>query len=289
MSPLNKAGHESTLTDGAATREQMAAQLRKVSMSKVNATQASASTRPPAKLIEQLSRQGVAAGSYSYRPLDNLRKIIAGRMTEAVQTVPHYSCTMRIEVNGLYERRTVLNDGAAQKVSINDLLIKAAAIALMECPSVNSGFTDQGIITHNHADVAFAVAMEGGLVTPIVRAADTKPIRKIAEETRELAARGRRKRLRPEEYSGGSFTVSNLGMFGVSSFDAIVNQPQAAILSVGAPEQTYLFDERGPRIGTLMTVTLTSDHRVIDGAMAATWLGILKRTIENPSRWTVET
>lgn len=240
----------------------------------------------PTETVAQLEKLGIAAGSYSFRPLDGLRKLIARRMSESVRTAPHFSVSMRMEVDALMARRADLNANASVKVSVNDLLIKASGLALMECPQVNSGYTDAGIITHAHADISFAVSFAGGLVTPIIRHAESKSVRAIADETRDLADRGRRKRLRPEEYNGGSFTVTNLGMFGVSAFDAIINQPQGAILSIGAPERCYQLDGETPRVALVLTATLTSDHRVIDGASSAAWLNKFKHHVEDPLAWT---
>ena len=240
---------------------------------------------PSEDLVHQLAMLGIPEGSYDFQPLNGLRKLIARRMLDSVRIAPHFSASIRIETDALMACRSELNRGAATKISVNDLLIKAAALALVDCPRVNSSYTDAGIITHRHADVAFAVSMEGGLVTPIVHGAEAKSVSAIAEETRDLADRGRRKRLRPEEYNGGSFTVSNLGMYGVSSFDAIINQPQSAIVSVGAPERGFVIDGDMPRIASLMIATLTSDHRLIDGATAASWLQAFKRAIEAPTTW----
>lgn len=236
----------------------------------------------PEDIAAELAMQGIAPGSYDFAPLDGLRKLIARRMVEAVQTAPHFSLDMKIELDPLLALRERINGDEAVRVSVNDMLIKAAGLALVQAPGVNVSFTSAGIVRHHHADVAFAVAMDGGLVTPIIREAETKSLREIAAETRDLAARGRIKRLKPEEYSGGSFSLSNLGMFGVSRFDAIINRPQGAILSVGTGEKCFLFDGDAPRVATVMTATLTSDHRAIDGAVAAQWLKQLKTIIEAP-------
>ncbi|MDB5576319.1 MAG: aceF [Bradyrhizobium sp.] len=237
---------------------------------------------PPEGLVKDLELLGIAPGSYDYAPLDGLRRLIARRMVESVQTAPHFALEMKIELDRLLDAREALNMESNIRVSVNDFLIRAAALALMRHPAVNVSFTADGIVTHHDADVAFAVAMNGGLVTPIVRRAQQKSVIEIATETQDLAARGRIKRLKPAEYYGGSFSISNLGMFGVSRFGAIINQPQSAILSVGAAEKCYVPDGDGPRCATILTATLTSDHRAIDGATAASWLREFKALIEQP-------
>jgi pyruvate dehydrogenase E2 component (dihydrolipoamide acetyltransferase) len=236
----------------------------------------------PKDLVKELELLGIAPGTYDFRPLDGLRKVIARRMVESVNLAPHFSLNIKVEVDDLLALRAQVNTGAMVRVSVNDLLIKAAAMTLMRCPELNTSFTSKGIITHHHADIAFAVAMKGGLVTPIVRQAETKSPHKISEETADLSARGRIKRLLPMEYSGGSFSVSNLGMFGISSFGAIINQPQSGILSVGAAEKTHVFDKDEPRVATVIHATLTCDHRVVDGAVGAKWLQIFKGFVEAP-------
>ena len=236
----------------------------------------------PVDLVETLTEQGIRPGSYDFAPLGIMRKIIAQRMMESVSTKPHFSLTMKVELDALLAFRGELNRAGENKVSVNDLMIKASALALRDCPEVNASFTSQGIITHHNADIAFAVAIEGGLITPIVRKAELKSLLEIATETRDLAARARSRRLKAEEYSGGSFSVSNLGMFGISSFDAIINPPQSSILSIGAAEGSYVFDEGAPRIAQLLTATLTSDHRAVDGASGARWLKTFKQFVEQP-------
>lgn len=239
-------------------------------------------TAVPAALAEDLEKQGIPPGSYDFVPLTSLRRLIARRMVESVHTAPHFSIDAKIEIDAVQRLRETLNGVGDVRLSLNDLMIKAAAMALLRAPGINVSYSDAGIVTHRHADVGFAVAMDSGLVTPIVRMAETKSPQQIAVETADLVARGRVKRLRPEEYYGGSFCISNLGMFGVSRFDAIINRPHAAILSIGTGEKTYVLDGPETRIATVMTVTLTSDHRVIDGAVAARWLAAFKGLIEQP-------
>jgi pyruvate dehydrogenase E2 component (dihydrolipoamide acetyltransferase) len=162
------------------------------------------------------------------------------------------------------------------------MLIKAAAIALKRAPDANASYTPDGIAMHHHADIAVAVAVEGGLITPIVRAAETKGLAQIAREMKDLAERARARKLRPEEFQGGSFSISNLGMFGVKSFASIINEPQGAILSVGAGEKRPVARGDTLAVATVMTVTLTCDHRVVDGAIGARWLSVFKSLVEDP-------
>ena len=207
-------------------------------------------------------------------------------MTEAVHEVPSFPLTVDLEIDALLAARSAINailekDGV--KVSVNDLVIKAAAMALMRSPAANASYTPEGIARHHHADVAVAVAIEGGLITPIIRAAETKGLAQIATEMKDLAERARNKRLKPEEYQGGTFSVSNLGMFGIREFGSIINQPQGAILSVGAGEKRPVVRGDKLEIATVMTVTLTCDHRVVDGATGARWLQAFKAMIEQPA------
>jgi pyruvate dehydrogenase E2 component (dihydrolipoamide acetyltransferase) len=238
---------------------------------------------PQARSLEEL---GIAPGSYDLTPLSAVQRTVARRMTEAVQQVPTFPLNIDVELDALLAARAGINallekDGV--KVSVNDLVIKAAAMALIRSPDTNASYTPEGIARHHHADVAVAVAIEGGLITPIIRAAETKGLAQIATEMKDLAERARNKKLKPEEYQGGSFSVSNLGMFGIRSFGSIINQPQGAILSVGAGEKRPVV--RGDRleIATVMTVTLTCDHRVVDGATGARWLQVFKTMIEQPA------
>jgi len=236
----------------------------------------------PDDLVQELELLGISADSYDYTPLGGVRRVIARRMTESARDVPHYALQMRIILDPLIDLRARINDGAQVKISINDLLIKACALSLTESPGVNVSFTSRGIIQHHHADVAFAVAIEDGLVTPIVRAAEAKSVRDIAVEARDLAARARARRLAPQEFIGGTFTISNLGMYDISSFGSIINQPQACILSVGAAERAFVFRGDEPVAATVMNVTLTCDHRAVDGTVGAQWLGFFRKLLENP-------
>ncbi|MFZ5669781.1 MAG: pyruvate dehydrogenase complex dihydrolipoamide acetyltransferase [Pseudomonadota bacterium] len=246
---------------------------------------AQAPAAAPARQPQTLEQMGIAPGSYDLVPLDGMRRTIARRMTDSFRDVPHFPLTIDLEIDGLLAARTKINallekDGT--KVSVNDMVIKAVAAALTRVPEANASYTPEGIALHHHADIAMAVAIDGGLITPIVRAAETKGLARIATEARDLAARARDKKLKPEEFQGGTFSVSNLGMFGIRSFASILNEPQGCILSVGAGEQRPVVKNGALAIATVMTVTLTCDHRVVDGAIGARFLQVFKGLIEDP-------
>ncbi|MFA7262490.1 MAG: pyruvate dehydrogenase complex dihydrolipoamide acetyltransferase, partial [Caulobacter sp.] len=239
----------------------------------------------PARQVQSLEQQGIPAGSYDLIPLDGMRKTIARRMTDSFRDVPHFPLTIDLEIDGLLAARARINallekDGV--KVSVNDLVIKAVAVALKRVPEANSSYTPEGIALHHHADIAMAVAIDGGLITPIIRAAETKGLAQIATEAKDLAARARDKKLRPEEFQGGTFSVSNMGMMSIRSFASILNEPQACILSVGAGEQRPVVKNGALAIATVMTVTLTCDHRAVDGAIGGRFLSVFKALIEEP-------
>ena len=236
----------------------------------------------PARSLEQM---GIAPGSYDLVPLDGMRKTVARRMTDSFRDVPHFPLSIDLEIDVLLAARGKINamlEAEGIKVSVNDLVIKAAAIALMRVPEANASYSPDGIAMHHHADIAMAVAIDGGLITPIIRAAETKGLALIAMEARDLAARARARKLKPEEYQGGTFSISNLGMFGIKSFASIINQPQGAILSVGAGEKRPVARGDQLAVATVMSVTLTCDHRVVDGAIGARWLQAFKAMIEDP-------
>ncbi|TQJ95926.1 pyruvate dehydrogenase complex dihydrolipoamide acetyltransferase [Achromobacter sp. SLBN-14] len=218
-------------------------------------------------------------------PHTGMRRAIARRLTESKQHVPHFYLTVDCRMDALLALRAQANHGGAVKLSVNDFIVRAAALALREVPEVNASWHDDDIEYHAGADVSVAVATDGGLVTPIVRDADVKPLSSISGEIAELAARAKVNRLKPDEFTGGSLTVSNLGMYGISQFAAIINPPQAAILAVGAAERRPVVDAEGQlAAATVMTVTLSADHRVVDGAVGARWLAALRALIENPVR-----
>ncbi|MCU6615857.1 pyruvate dehydrogenase complex dihydrolipoamide acetyltransferase [Achromobacter mucicolens] len=218
-------------------------------------------------------------------PHTGMRRAIARRLTESKQHVPHFYLTVDCRMDALLALRAQANHGGAVKLSVNDFIVRAAALALREVPEVNASWHDDDIEYHAGADVSVAVATDGGLVTPIVRDADVKPLSAISGEIAELAARAKVNRLKPDEFTGGSLTVSNLGMYGISQFAAIINPPQAAILAVGAAERRPVIDAEGQlAAATVMTVTLSADHRVVDGAVGARWLAAFRTLIENPVR-----
>ena len=228
--------------------------------------------------------------SYTAVKLDGMRRTIARRLTQSFNNeVPHFPLNIDIELDGLLKTREALNaaspkDGeGAYKLSVNDFVIKASAMALKAVPAANASYSDEAILLHRHADIGVAVAIEGGLITPIVWKAETKGLRLISAEIKDMAARAKARKLKPEEYQGGTFSVSNLGMFGITSFASIVNQPQGAILSVGAGEQRAVVRGGQIVVRTLMTVTMTCDHRVVDGAVGAQFLAALKRFLEEPA------
>jgi pyruvate dehydrogenase E2 component (dihydrolipoamide acetyltransferase) len=246
--------------------------------------EAPAQAPPAASKSPTLEQMGIPAGSYDLVPLDGMRRTIAKRMTEASRDIPHFPLTVDLEIDQLLAARKTINELSGDiRVSVNDLIIKAAAMALMKFPQANASYSPEGLAFHHHADVAMAVAIEGGLITPIIRAAETKTITQIARETKDLVDRAKTRRLKPEEYLGGTFSVSNLGMFGIREFGSIINPPQGAILSVGAGERRAVVRKGDViEVATIMSVTLTCDHRVVDGATGARWLQAFRTMIEKP-------
>ena len=230
-----------------------------------------------------------AAGSFDVKPLDGMRRIIAQRLTQSKQTVPHFYLVATCTIDQLLAIRERLNarspkEGAsAYKLSINDFIIKAMALSLQQVPDANVTFTDDGILQHRASDLGVAVSVEGGLFTPIIRNAEKKALAAISSEMKELASRARAKKLQPAEYQGGSAAISNLGMFGVESFAAIINPPQATILAVGAAVERFVPVNRQPVLATQMSVTLSCDHRAVDGAVGAKLLRVFKSLIEDPA------
>ncbi|TAJ55857.1 pyruvate dehydrogenase complex dihydrolipoamide acetyltransferase [Brevundimonas sp.] len=248
------------------------------------AASAPAAAAEPRK-VQSLAQMGIPDGSYDLVPLDGMRKAIARRLTDSFRDVPHFPLTIDCRIDGLLAARAKVNallekDGG--KVSVNDFVIKASAMALKAVPEANASYSPEGIAMHHHADVAMAVAIDGGLITPIIRKAETKTLSQIAAESKDLAKRARDRKLKPEEFQGGTFSVSNLGMFGIQSFASIINEPQGAIMSVGAGEQRPVVVNGQLAVATVMTVTLTCDHRVVDGAIGARFLQVFKAMIEDP-------
>ena len=249
---------------------------------------ASASAAPAKgepRQVLSLEQQGIAPGSYDLVPLDGMRKAIARRLTDSFRDVPHFPLTIDCEIDGLLAARAQVNallEPQGVKVSVNDFIMKAVAMALKAVPEANASYTPEGIAMHHHADVAMAVAIDGGLITPIIRKAETKSLAEIATESKDLARRARDRKLKPEEFQGGGFSISNLGMFGVKDFSAIINPPQSCILAVGAGEQRPVVKNGALAIANVMSCTLSVDHRVVDGVVGAEFLQMLKGLIENP-------
>jgi pyruvate dehydrogenase E2 component (dihydrolipoamide acetyltransferase) len=232
--------------------------------------------------------QGFGEGAFDLVPHTNMRKTIARRLQESKQFVPHFYLTVDFEIDRLLKLREEINaaspkDGpGAYKVSVNDFVIKACALALKQVPAANASWSDDGVKMYKTADISVAVAIPGGLVTPIIRAAESKRLTEISAEMKALAGRAKDGKLKPEDYTGGSFSVSNLGMFGIKNFSAIINPPQSCILAVGAGEQRAVVHGGQLAVATIMSATLSVDHRVVDGAIGAEYLAALKRLIEQP-------
>ena len=229
-------------------------------------------------------------GTYEELPLDAMRRIIAARLTEAKQTVPHFYLTIDVEIDALLAARARANAALAEsgaKLSVNDYCIKAAALALRDVPDCNVAFAGDRILRFEVVDVAVAVAIEGGLFTPVLRRADVKPISVLSGEMKDLAGRARKRRLAPAEYQGGAMAVSNLGMFGIRNFDAVINPPHGSILALGAGEKRPVIREGGVSVATMMTATLSVDHRAIDGALGARFLAAFRRFVEDPAMMAV--
>ncbi len=221
-------------------------------------------------------------------PHTTMRRVIARRLAEAKQTVPHFYLTMDIALDKLLALRADLNARSAKegpgafKLSVNDLVIKAAAVALRRIPGANASYTEDGTVLYDDVDISVAVAIPDGLITPIIRRADEKGLSAISNEMKDLAARAKAGKLKPEEFQGGGFSISNLGMFGIRQFAAVINPPQGAILAVGAGEKRAVVRDNALAIATQMTCTLSVDHRVIDGALGAEFLGTFRDLIEDP-------
>ncbi len=220
--------------------------------------------------------------SYQLQPNSNMRKVIARRLSESKQTVPHFYLTVDCEIDDLLAARKRINEEHDLKISVNDIVIKAAAMTLKKVPAANASWDEEGILLYDHADISVAVATPAGLITPIVKAAESKGLETISGEMKDLAGRAREGKLKPEEFQGGTFSVSNLGMFGIREFAAIINPPQGCILAVGAGEQRAVVKTGALAVATVMSCTLSVDHRVVDGAVGAEFMATFKRLIENP-------
>ena len=229
--------------------------------------------------------------SYEEIPHDSMRKTIARRLTEAAQSIPHFYLTSDCDIDALLRLRAEINEAAAgaddhkpeYKISVNDFVVKALALALQKVPEANVTYTPDAMLRHKASDVAVAVSIPGGLISPIVRNAETKSLSEISNEIKELSQRAKERRLKPADYEGGVSAVSNLGMFGVKNFTAVINPPQSTILAVGAGEPRIVARNGAAVVATIMTVTLSCDHRAVDGALGATLLAAVKRFIEHPA------
>jgi pyruvate dehydrogenase E2 component (dihydrolipoamide acetyltransferase) len=243
-----------------------------------------------ASLSDRQIRAFYEDGSYEFVPHDGMRRTIAQRLTASVQTIPHFYETMDCDIGRLLAARDEINSAApkdkdgkpAYKLSVNDFVIKALALALQRVPSANVSWTDAGMLKHRHSDIGVAVALPGGLITPIVRNAEVKSLSVISNEMRDLAIRARARKLKPREYQGGTSSVSNLGMYGIKDFTALINPPQSTILAVGAGEERAVARNGKLEVAHIMSVTLSCDHRSVDGALGAELIGAFKQLIENP-------
>ena len=252
-------------------------------INKADLDQAPATASPMASAMATPSPQAMGEAS-SVVVNTQMRKVIASRLQQSMQDSPHFYVNMDIDIGAMLAARKTLNEHAPEgvKISVNDMIIKAAAMALMRVPEVNASWGGEQTRRFNHADISVAVAIEGGLITPIIRHAEEKGLEAISTEVATLAKRAHDGKLAPEEYTGGSFTISNLGMFGVTSFTAVINPPQAAILAIGAGEERAVVRDGQLAVATMMTATLSSDHRVVDGANAARFMKVFKEIVENP-------
>jgi pyruvate dehydrogenase E2 component (dihydrolipoamide acetyltransferase) len=256
---------------------------------------AAAPTGVPAPAIApSMSDQQIRAlyeeGSYEVVPHDGMRRTIAQRLTASVQTIPHFYLTVDCDIGKLLAAREEINAGApkdkdgkpAYRLSVNDFVIKALALALQRVPDANVSWTEAGMLKHKHSDIGVAVALPGGLITPIVRNAEAKSLSTISNETKDLVARARARKLKPHEYQGGTSSVSNLGMYGIKDFTAVINPPQSTILAVGAGEERAVVRNGKIEAAQIMSATMSCDHRAVDGALGAVLIDAFKKLIENP-------
>ncbi|PJI40435.1 pyruvate dehydrogenase complex dihydrolipoamide acetyltransferase [Ferrovibrio sp.] len=219
---------------------------------------------------------------YKLEPLSGMRRTIARRLTESKQTVPHFYLTIDTEIDELLSLRKRLNDKTDAKISVNDFVIRAVALALKKVPTANASYDDSGMMYYEHADISVAVATPNGLITPIIKQAEGKGLTQIASEMKDLAARARDGKLKPDEFQGGTFSISNLGMFGIKQFEAVINPPQGCILAIGMGEQRPVVKNGQIVPATIMTCTLSVDHRAVDGAVGAQFLQAFKGFIDDP-------
>jgi pyruvate dehydrogenase E2 component (dihydrolipoamide acetyltransferase) len=256
---------------------------------KAPAAETPAAVPAPKGMSEDAVLKMFEPGSYELVKHDNMRKTIAKRLQESKQTIPHFYVSVDCQLDALLKLRGELNAAApekdgkpAYKLSVNDMVIKALALSLRDVPDANVSWTDENMVHHKHSDVGVAVSIPGGLITPIIRKAEEKTLSVISNEMKDYGKRAKERKLKPEEYQGGTTAVSNMGMMGVSNFSAVVNPPHATILAVGAGEQRPVVKDGAVAIATVMTVTLSTDHRCVDGALGAELLGAFKGYIENP-------
>ncbi|MEX2628731.1 MAG: pyruvate dehydrogenase complex dihydrolipoamide acetyltransferase [Tistlia sp.] len=272
-----KADVEAALAGGAPKAE-----ARPEAAARGEAPAAAAAAAPAAgvRAKEWADKLGMA---YRQEPLSGMRKVIARRLTESKQTVPHFYLTLDCEIDALLKVRKELNERSdAYKLSVNDFVIRASALALKQVPTANAAYDESGLLFFEHADISVAVATPAGLITPIIKQAENKGLAQISKEMKDLAGRARDNKLKPEEYQGGTFSVSNLGMFGIKHFEAVINPPQGCILAIGAGEQRPVVRAGALAIATVMSCTLSVDHRVVDGAVGAEYLAAFKKLIEDP-------
>src|SRR3954452_2502869 len=244
----------------------------------------------PAGMSDEIVKKMFEPGSFEEVPHDGMRKTIARRLTEAKQTIPHFYLTVDCDIDALLKLREQVNASAqkdkdgkpAFKVSVNDMVIKALALALARTPGSNVTFTENSMLHHKHADISVAVAIPGGLITPVIRKADTLTLSGIANAMKDFAARAKDRKLKPEEYQGGTSAVSNLGMFGIKDFVAVINPPQSSIIAVGMGEKRAVVKNNEIVVGNVMSVTISCDHRAMDGAKGAELIAAFKQLIENP-------
>jgi pyruvate dehydrogenase E2 component (dihydrolipoamide acetyltransferase) len=256
---------------------------------------AAAPVGAPAPAVQAPSDEKIRAlfepGSYEVVPHDNMRKIIAQRLVLAKSTIPHFYLTVTCTIDKLLAAREDINTTAPNgpegkpkwKLSVNDFVIKALALALVKVPDANVTWTEGGMLKHKHADVGVAVALPNGLITPVVRKAETKSLTAISAEMKDLAARARARRLKPDEYQGGATAISNLGMYGIEEFAAVINPPQATILAVGTGEERAVVKDGKVTVATQMKITLSCDHRAVDGALGAVFISAIKQYLESPT------
>jgi pyruvate dehydrogenase E2 component (dihydrolipoamide acetyltransferase) len=256
-----------------------------------------ATTAPAAAMAAPMADSKILAlyekGSYEVMPHDGMRRVIAERLTQSKQTIPHFYLSLDCRLDQLLAARERINAAApkegprAFKLSVNDFVIKALALALQHVPAANATWTAEGMLRHRHSDVGVAVAVEGGLFTPIIRHAELKTLGEISNEMKDLASRARKRRLAPHEYQGGTTSISNLGMYGIKSFDAVINPPHATILAVGAGEKRAVVVGDRIEVANVMSCTLSCDHRVVDGAVGAELMNAFRALIEDPVRMLV--